>query len=190
MRNDAKAVNKTDSKNYKVYRHTTPNGRVYVGSTSQPPRKRWANGGGYANNPPFYDAIQRYGWENIKHEVMATRLTKEQAAEYEAELISYHHSDNPERGFNRSSSGQGFKGGRHTEESRARMIEGHKRHKQRGAVYVAKINGCNMAVYSTIAKAAKLTGTDPANISKAARGKRKTAGGYEWQLGTRHNVRG
>ena len=171
---------------YTVYKHTTPEGLVYIGSTSQPVRDRWKNGGGYRNNPPFWEAIQRHGWEQIAHEVFATGLTKEQAAEQEAELIEHHHSDNPERGFNRSSSGQGFKGGKHTEESRARMIEGHKQQEERGAVYVARMNGNGLSAYSTISKAAKLTGSDPSNISKAARGLRKTAGGYEWQLGSRH----
>lgn len=29
---------------YSVYKHTFPNGKVYIGMTGQEPEKRWANG--------------------------------------------------------------------------------------------------------------------------------------------------
>jgi len=177
-------------KTYTVYIHTTPDGRVYIGSTSQPVRKRWNGGHGYRNNRPFWEAIQRYGWENIKHEIIAELVHPLAAAAVEAMLIRLYRSDNPLRGFNRSKSGRGFKGGKHTEETRQRMSESHRRTKERGAVYVLRLDGDNLHAYSTITKAAELTGIDPANISKAVHGQRKTAGGYEWILGQRHQREG
>lgn len=76
--------------NYCVYKHTTPSGKVYIGITKQAPERRWRNGNGYKtdeNPTPFYRAILKYGWENIKHEVLADGLTKEQACEMEKALI-------------------------------------------------------------------------------------------------------
>ena len=34
-------------KNFIVYKHTSPNGKVYIGITKQNPKQRWGNGSGY-----------------------------------------------------------------------------------------------------------------------------------------------
>ena len=36
---------------YSVYKHTFPNGKVYIGITKQNPLKRWRNGTGYKGQP-------------------------------------------------------------------------------------------------------------------------------------------
>ena len=64
---------------YKLYKHTTPNNKVYIGITHQNVKKRWQNGKGYISNKYFYKAIQKYSWENIRHEIILYNLTKEQA---------------------------------------------------------------------------------------------------------------
>lgn len=51
---------------YCVYCHTFPNGKRYVGISSDC-EKRWRNGKGYETQPKMNRAIQKYGWENIKH---------------------------------------------------------------------------------------------------------------------------
>ena len=64
---------------YTVYKHTCPNGKVYIGITKQKPERRWGiNGRGYKENEYFYRAIQKYGWQNIKHEIIAEGLTEEE----------------------------------------------------------------------------------------------------------------
>lgn len=60
---------------YVVYKHTTPSGKVYVGITGQKPARRWQNGYGYKDNEHFYRAIRKYGWENIKHEIVCAGLS-------------------------------------------------------------------------------------------------------------------
>lgn len=85
---------------YSVYKHTAPNGKVYIGITGRPPQKRWGGGANYAKQRHFYNAIQRYGWENIKHEILFSGLTKEQAEKIEVELIAKYKSDNREYGYN------------------------------------------------------------------------------------------
>ena len=88
-----------------VYKHTSPSGKIYVGITSQLPNRRWQNGFGYTENPYFYSAIQKYGWDNFKHEILFEDLTKEEAEIKEIELIAQYDSTNRERGYNISSGG-------------------------------------------------------------------------------------
>ena len=63
------------------------------------PEKRWNNGYGYKNQI-FYRAIEKYGWNNIEHEIMFEKLTKEEAEQKEIELIAYYKSNQKEYGYN------------------------------------------------------------------------------------------
>ena len=96
-----------------VYKHTSPNGKVYIGITSQNPIERWRGGKGYKTNPHFWNAIVKYGWDNFKHEILFTDLTKEEAEQKEIELIAFYKSNCSEFGYNISSGGHlqrvGFK---------------------------------------------------------------------------------
>ena len=49
-----------------VYKHIFPNGAIYIGRTSMSPEDRWLNGWGYKQNPLAFNAILKYGWDNIK----------------------------------------------------------------------------------------------------------------------------
>ena len=71
---------------YTVYVHTFPNGKRYVGITCQDVKRRWRDGKGYEGQV-VYDAIIKYGWDNVKHEILFEGLTKEQAEEEEKALI-------------------------------------------------------------------------------------------------------
>lgn len=66
-------------KDYCVYKHTLPNNKVYIGITKQIPSLRWANGRGYKHSNYFYNAILKYGWLNIRHEILRDCLTIEEA---------------------------------------------------------------------------------------------------------------
>lgn len=85
---------------YTVYMHMTPNNKIYFGITSQKPQRRWSNGRGYINNKHFYRAIQKYGWNNIKHLILFTGLNKKQAKKYEVLLIYLYNTTNPKLGYN------------------------------------------------------------------------------------------
>ena len=88
------------AENYSVYKHTFPNGKVYIGITKQKPEIRWSGGKGYYSQIRMKRAIEKYGWDNIKHEVLFTGLTKNEAQEIEIELISKYDSANPKKGYN------------------------------------------------------------------------------------------
>lgn len=107
---------------YCVYVHTFPDGKVYVGMTSQNPVRRWAKGQGYQLQKVLYDAILKHGWDNIKHEIVFDGISKEEACQKEIELIAYYNSTDPKCGYNKSFGGAlPHLGLRHTEEARRKM---------------------------------------------------------------------
>lgn len=99
---------------YCVYKHTFPNGKVYIGITSQNVKRRWRkNGEGYCQKRSgeytqslMAHAINKYGWDNILHEILFDGLTKEEAEEKEQELIIFYNSNNSEYGYNIANGGR------------------------------------------------------------------------------------
>ncbi len=93
---------------WKVYIHTVPNGKKYVGITSKEPEERWRiNGNGYYNHKYFYNAILKYGWDNIKHEVIYENLSESEAKNKERELIKKLNSSDRSYGYNLTLGGDG-----------------------------------------------------------------------------------
>jgi hypothetical protein len=86
---------------YYVYLHTSPDGKVYVGQ-SKKPIQRWGNGSGYTTNETFTKAIEYFGWENIKHEIIATYESPIEAAVCEAVLIFHLNSEDKNVGYNQT----------------------------------------------------------------------------------------
>lgn len=86
--------------NYIVYKHICPNNKVYIGITCQKPERRWSNGKGYKTSRYFYNAINKYGWDNIQHKILYKKLTKEEAEQKEIELIKKYKSNNLKYGYN------------------------------------------------------------------------------------------
>lgn len=72
---------------WSVYKHTLPDGRVYIGITSVEPTQRWNNGFGYECQRKFFKEIVSCGWDNIKHEVIRTGLSETDARKIEREMI-------------------------------------------------------------------------------------------------------
>ena len=68
---------------YCVYKHTFPNGKIYIGVTSINPLRRWENGFGYRKQTVMFRAICKYGWDNIQHEILFDGLAKEEACQKE-----------------------------------------------------------------------------------------------------------
>ena len=76
-----------DGNIWSVYVHKNKvNGKCYVGVTSRDPQIRWNSGYGYKGQI-FFRAINKYGWDNFEHIIIADHLTKDEASEYERFLI-------------------------------------------------------------------------------------------------------
>ena len=73
---------------YTVYQFIFPNGKQYIGQTSKPPAERWKEGTGYKTQI-VGKAIDKYGWENIQKNILATMLTSEQADNLEKYCIEF-----------------------------------------------------------------------------------------------------
>ena len=126
--------NCVDEKSWSVYLHTVPKeisgydwDKYYVGITSMAPSKRWGNNGIGYKGQVFYNAIKKYGWDNIKHEILATNLTKEEAENFEIILIKELHSNNYKYGYNVANGGNTI--GKHSEETIEKIRLSNKRRK-------------------------------------------------------------
>ena len=98
-----------NDKKWCVYIHTNQiNGKKYVGITSRKPEDRWhANGTGYSGQAYFWNAIQKYGWDNFKHEVILQNETFEYACAVEKCLIKHYKSYDSKYGYNLTLGGEG-----------------------------------------------------------------------------------
>ena len=144
---------------YVVYKHTSPNGKIYIGITSQNPEVRWQNGFGYKNNHRFFRDIVKFGWDNFDHSILHSDLAQEDAQSIEAQLIAQYHSDNPQYGYNLISS---------TVFSQSRPVEQY------------STTGEYITVFDSAAQASRQFETKPGVISKAARLK-GVSHGYIWK---------
>lgn len=87
---------------YCVYCHTNKiNDKKYIGQTKLSPNKRWgAKGEKYKGCRYFYAAIQKYGWDNFSHEIIASNLTLEEANSFEELLINKLETQSHDKGYN------------------------------------------------------------------------------------------
>jgi hypothetical protein len=97
-------MRKIENNDYCVYIHTFPDGKKYIGLTNQNPATRWGgNGNGYRNQEKIFNAIQKFGWNNIKHEIYKDNLSSQEAQNLEKELIEKYNTI--ENGYNTSIGG-------------------------------------------------------------------------------------
>ena len=190
--------------NYIVYMHTVPNGRKYIGITSQEPSRRWRGGMHYSYNKRFFAVIVKYGWDNIKHEILLENLSQEEAEEKEIALIKALKTDQEEYGYNLTSGGKGATGciksletreklraintGRkHTDETKKKMSENRKG-KFTGAenprarkVGQYDMDGNLIKVWDSLQDVSRAFSVAESNIWNVCNGNRKTAKGFVWR---------
>lgn len=173
---------------WSVYIHTVPNGKVYVGVTGRPPKRRWGGGYNYRANPTFYADIKKYGWNNIRHEVVYEGIPQEEALIKEKELIIRYGSTDKNKGYNVlvGKSGIGshnpFYGKKHSEEFKkwnSERMKGTEHH--RTAVVQIDKNGNIIAEFPSIKSASFATNINYKSIVNCCSGVTKKAGGYFWK---------
>ena len=118
-----------ETKNWTVYEHICPNGKRYIGITCRKPEKRWKNGIGYKKGTAFRGAIDKYGWNDIQHNILFNDLTEKEAKWLENYLICYYWTFvgfNDSKGYNMTLGGEGSVGIEPSEETRKKMSESRK----------------------------------------------------------------
>ena len=112
-------------KTFCVYMHTNKiNGKKYIGQTCQKPESRWgADGKKYRTSTHFWNAIQKYGWNNFEHDVLYENLSLQEANEKERELIAKYNTTDMSFGYNLEYGGiNGF----HSDETKEKISNAHK----------------------------------------------------------------
>ena len=158
---------KSDELKFHVYVHTSPDGKRYIGQTCCKPEYRWGKGGSYyAGNAHFYRAIQKYGWDNFLHEVVASGLTQLEADDLEIELISKYNTTDPNFGYNHESGGR--RGPLVNEATKKKISESMKGHKMPDHV---KRAARSRMIGNTLFSGKHHTPESKAKIGAAQRGK-------------------
>lgn len=170
--------------NYSVYIHTSPSGKMYVGQTSVEPEKRWNNGKGYLqkkngkyNQPAFARAIQKYGWDNFEHEIIANNLTKAEADNFEKLLINKLDTTNPKFGYNCKEGGSNGSLSKEMKKKIGKSLKG----KNDKSVAQYSLSGEFIYAFNNITEAELKIGVSHGHISDCCSGKRKTSGGFIWR---------
>lgn len=189
-----------------LYLHITPCGKKYFGVASTTTKKRWKNGKGYKRNKYFTNAIEKYGWDNIDHIILAEGLTSFEADLFEIFCIAYYDTMNRDIGYNLTSGGRKHyhhsegtkqklseknKGEKHpmygkhpSEETKQKISESLKGEKHRLYGKFGKDHNSSKTViclttrqvYYGAAEAGRATGVASQDISRVCNDKRKSAG--------------
>ena len=125
------------------------NDKKYIGITSLKLYDRWRKEGkGYTHCKCFYNAIQKYGWNNFEHSVLVENLSKNEASRLEKAYISYYNSQVP-NGYNIDEGGSTGTGCR------------------KSIIAVSKRNTDDRYEFLSIKEAAIYFSCSPSSISKA-----------------------
>ena len=92
---------------YLLYKHTSPSGKSYIGITSNYSHRCYAHQHNKSRCPAFFAAIQKYGWDNFTHDILASGLTKADACVMEQQTIIQYNSLAP-NGYNLTTGGEVF----------------------------------------------------------------------------------
>lgn len=125
---------------YKIYALIFPNGKRYIGATKYELEKRWNKGRNYRTCPLVHMAIEKFGWDNVKHELIDIAFTKQDAEEKERFYIAKYDTTNEEHGYNflpggdvstnevdekmKYKLGNGWRGKHRSEEEKKKIVEG------------------------------------------------------------------
>lgn len=195
-----------------IYIHKNKqNNKMYIGCTYQnPPQLRWRHPSLYRSCKTFYEAIQKYGWNNFEHIILEEGLyTLEYAYEREDYWINYYNTRNPEKGYNMNAGGYKCVSPTMIEKS----IEWMECHPEFGQEHVSKmhkwqkehpnemlkmcrenvkkainarkrpvINIETGNIYESATEASRqVEGTTQSKITMCCKGDRNTCGGYHWR---------
>ncbi len=116
---------------YKIYKHTSPSGKIYIGQTrAKNPIIRWKNGGkgyfrinkyGNYQQPAMVNAINKYPWETWVHEIITVCDNQEEANQLEQYYIKLYKSNDPSYGYNITEGGGGHSNQKMSEQTKLKL---------------------------------------------------------------------
>lgn len=151
-----------------IYMYTFPNGKRYIGKSKRPlSRRQGSFFNRYKNCTALWNAIQKYGIENIEQKILFEReMTDEEASRLEQICIlmfktNANRFDNPKYGYNLTDGGEGISGWKPSKERYEKLVEQmHEFHKKRKGTHHsseakkkmsdAKIGKPNKSIYKAV----------------------------------------
>lgn len=99
------------SSKYNIYAAIFPNGKLYIGQTTRRLRDRREQhkNSTKRHSYPFYNAIKKYGWENVDWKVLFRTSSIEELNYVERWYINKFNTTNITNGYNLKSGGEGGK---------------------------------------------------------------------------------
>ena len=156
---------------YTVYMHITPSEKSYIGITKNSIKRRKHSG--YLSNKFFTAAVRKYGWENIRTEIIAENVSLDEANLLETYYIASYETQDKRKGYNIADGGLSWNS--KTEEVRKKIVLSEKNRKPVECIETGE-------VFPSFGEAERITGVDRFDISKCCSGKRKTAGKFHWRV--------
>lgn len=168
-----------------LYRFLFPNLKNYIGQTTDF-KSRMINHKKKSEflKTPVYNAIRKYGWNNLKIEKLV-RCQPEDIDDLERFYIKKFKTLDHKYGYNLDSGGVLNK--KHSESTKLKISQANKSKPS----HIFKIrskpvcaytkNGDFVAIYESASEAARVHEVHPNCISRAARGGRPTSAGYTWK---------
>lgn len=189
---------------YVLYEHRNKlNGKRYIGITNNVTKRWYGKGKHYDGCPRFWNAIQKYGWDNFTHTIIVYDLTLDEANRLEKHFISKYKTCEKEHGYNIAEGGSNaptMLGKHHSEDTREKMRqsalgrkiseEQKKRHSETmKGMMVGSRNHKSTAVrcvntgevFETQRSASEATGVLQSKISLCCRGLAKQTHGLMWE---------
>ncbi len=162
---------------FSVYIHKFPNGKQYVGMTSNEPERRWQNGYGYRRNKVMFEDIKKYGWNNIDHILFNDEgilYTEEEASYIEQCLIDSWDLTSVEKGYNLETGGISSYTLHKNTKKKLSLINGK-------PIIQYSFDGNKIKEFCSINDAERELKIERRNISACCKNQRKSAGGYIWR---------
>lgn len=187
-------------KTFYVYMYTSPSGKHYVGRTCQEKSRRSGGKGyGYKTSTAFWNAIQKYGWDNFEYKVLEENIKCNDIDERENYWIDYYHSSIEENGYNLLKPKDTHKIA--SEETRKKQSIAHKGEKaywygkhrpfpQKALEKAVEVNnkpvmqfdleGNYIQTFKSRKEAAKSVNRNETQISECCYSNGRSCGGYQW----------